>query len=1151
MTRVRDNHRQAKYVAEVVMGSIESMAERSEEPSEWDVSQQAALGLQNGQHGVIVGAPGSGKTEILLRLYADRVLRDGLSPDQITVLSPTRLSATHLRATLDARLKQPSTGARARTSTSLAVQMVTTARSLAGQKPPRLLTGASQDQLIESLLATEQVLALPWPGELTPDVRALRGFRNQLRELIRVCVDYRITTQELLALGNAHNRPEWVACAQLMPLYWEAAAERHPGELDLSQFHRAAADLLDSVTTGVDRASILGEAARLQTIFIDDAHELTRSSIELLAAFARRGVSIVAAGDPDITTGAFQGAEPEFLAQMKNFVADQRVHTFELMSVYRHGSTIRELIQRVSGAIGAAGWGIQRAAPAVREESQENNSVLLGTVPSGSQEAAAIARLLREQHLGAGSLPENPEPLEWSKMAVICRSRGQAAALAEALVALDVPTSVTAGGTVLRDHTIVRDLVFVSSIALGETKLDSESLARLLRGPLCGLDHIALRRLRAALLHEERMQQKVSPHEEDAPSVEPAEGAESPVSSREEDARRERVFTAQIRSADELLLEAFLDPQGFLTIDTEAARRAEKLQKIMRATRLVAHEGSIEEILWAAWDASQLSRVWEKQALGSTGIVADEANRSLDAVVALFFAAQRYEERSPGSDPRAFITLLMSSDLPEDTLAPRARQDCVTVTTPNGVIGRSFDLVIVSGVQEGVWPNLRLRGSLLAVTSLIELCERGVTGTGHSPTGNGSVPVVDATSTDTHNRRTVLHDELRMFNQALSRATSRVVIVAVDNEDSFPSRFFNLVPGEGPQQLPSGTLSLRGMVGTLRSNLEAQLVNSRKDSEMAGSQDVSGEAESRDFQVSAAALALLSRHGIAGAHPEEWYGILPPSSNTPLVDLTDESSVVSVSPSRLETLENCELDWAIGFLGGGDTSAVAGLGTLVHRALEHEQTPNVSALMVQVDAGWNALSFDAEWEERRMHERARQMVVRLVEYLGAFERAHGRLLTAEQSFRVISERVRLSGAIDRIEIYPPDPQEESDMFSGRVVIVDLKTGNPGVTAKTVGENAQLSAYQLALESGALEGIPAQATSGGAKLIVVSPDLATYKSVEQAPLSPQELSAFRGRLASAAERMAGASFHANIARHCSNPHNFGLCTLHTVRAVSFR
>ncbi|MFC4223384.1 UrvD/REP family ATP-dependent DNA helicase [Lysinibacter cavernae] len=1122
----------------------------------WDASQRAVLQLDPAQHATIIGAPGSGKTELLIQLYHDRITHNGFASDEILVLSPTRLSATRLRDQLDARMQSPSTGPRARTSTSLAVQMVTTARSLAGEPLPRLLTGASQDQLIARLLSGEDLGAsargssqrsgegLPsdsteaepttgefaaahataesgeregndplgvaehiinWPSELAADVRALQGFRNQLRELIRVCIDYGLSDEQLASLGESTGRPEWIACAQFLPVYRKALAREHPNEFDLSQFHRQAVELLHGVASGAVSTTSLGDIARLRCIFVDDAQELPRSTIELLVAFAARGTTIILFGDPDITTESFQGAEPQFLADFGNLIGGKTVERCELSTVYRHSPDVRAFLQRVTGLIGAAGWGTQRGAEA---HGGAAGSVTFSTVQSGAEQSSAIARLLRERHLKPSRRPA-PVPrasgdehlsaqrpsvedgaVPWSRMAVICRNRAQATRVAESLVALDVPTAIAAGGTILREHNIVRDLALIASVALHQAQIDGVSLNRLLRGPLGGLDHIGLRRLRAALLHEER-----------------SAGGK--------------------RTADELLLDAFLAPGGFLLLETPAARLAERLQRVLERARQSAEtRGSIEDILWAAWSESGLSAVWEKQALAQSGVVSDDAHRQLDAVVALFYAAQRYEERAPGSDPRDFLNLLMLSDLPEDTLAAHAAADTVTVTTPNGAIGQHFDLVVIPGLQEGVWPNLRLRGSLLGTEQLARLSEHPL----HAPPASANGDGIDE-------RRLVLHDELRMFAQAVSRSNGDVVAVAVANEDEQPSRIFGLAPEGSEKPLPSGALSLRGMVGELRSRLEFELEQHPEQ----------GKAFA-DAAPETAALALLASNGVTGANPESWYGILAPSSTEPLVDLARPEATVSVSPSRLESFETCELDWAINSLGGGSTNTSAGLGTLVHRALELEPTPNVPALMGHVDEAWSTLSFDAQWDNTRMHERARQMVIRVAEYLVSFEREGGTLLSAEQQFAVAFAHVQLRGAIDRVELYPDDTPGSA----GRVVIVDLKTGNPAVTKNTVNENAQLSAYQLAVAAGGLEGIPADAQPGGAKLVVVSPDRSkTFVSIPQEAFDTEQLAVFQERLSEAATGMAGATFHANTTSHCNSAFSFGQCTIHTVRPVSFR
>ena len=72
-----------------------------------------------------------------------------------------------------------------------------------------------------------------------------------------------------------------------------------------------------------------------------------------------------------------------------------------------------------------------------------------------------------------------------------------------------------------------------------------------------------------------------------------------------------------------------------------------------------------------------------------------------------------------GAVRRTFLEELEAQQIPADTLAERAlRGDAVRVLTAHRSKGLEWDLVVVAGVQEGVWPDLRRRGSLLDAEQL-------------------------------------------------------------------------------------------------------------------------------------------------------------------------------------------------------------------------------------------------------------------------------------------------------------------------------------------------------------------------------------------------------------------------------------------------
>ena len=559
-------------------------------------------------------------------------------------------------------------------------------------------------------------------------------------------------------------------------------------------------------------------------------------------------------------------------------------------------------------------------------------------------------------------------------------------------------------------------------------------------------------------------------------------------------------------------MEALAAPGRFATIDHSSSRAAATLAHTLDLIRSAGHDGaSIEELLWLAWDRGGRAEEWQSQAMGS-GILAAEANRNIDGVLALFTAAQRFVERDPGAPASAFLTAVLDAEVPEDTLAPAARSDAVLVTTPAGVLGREFDTVVVAGLQDGVWPNLRPRGSLLFPAELVSA--------GLMNAESGAETTAGAVTID--QRKAVLSDELRMFALAISRARKEVVLAAVANDDEAVSVFFDLAP-KGSTILSAdieAPLTLRGLVGKLRRAL----------------------TETPRVGVYAAAnLALLAEHGIPGAAPNEWHGVLDSSGDGPLFL---EDDVVPVSPSRLGAFEESPLDWFIDSVSGTQSSTAMGLGTIVHWAMETATDPDVEAVWAAIESRWKELIFDAPWLAEQQKRAARQLASAVAEYLGDFARAQKVLVAAEERFSLEIGRAKLSGSIDRVERSP----------DGGIVIVDLKTGAPETNQSVIDEFPQLGAYQLAYASGALNEVLeplGEHRPGGAKLLFVREGKGgkSYREGVQAPLTDEQLEEFRERIRKAAIGMALGVYPGS---RVLDPYSFGTSTerlVHRVRAVS--
>lgn len=1091
-----------------------------------DPSQQAVLSLPDGVCGAVIGAPGSGKTTTLIEVVADRVLQRGYSPSEVLVLVPTRSGAATLRDALALRLGVPTQGPLARTANSVAFQIVRDSAARTNGVSPTLLTGGEQDQIIAELLQghLEEKTGPAWPPTLGPEVRRLRGFRTELRDLMMRAVEYGVSPTHLADWGRQTNRPEWVAAAEFIRGYEEVKDQTRPGQYDSTELAQFATALVHDAPAGAAGQSTLGALAGLRLIVLDDAQEATQATLALLAQFAARGVGILAVGDPDLSTGSFRGAHPDALGRLSSYLGRSDVQTFVLDSVYRHQSAVRDVVRETTNRIGTAAAGTQRAATladatdaaavgrdlvtpdsatpdsanpdsatpdsatpdltssdsASSDSAAPADLVQTVVVTNPAEQLAVIARRLRERHLLGR--------VSWGQMAVIVRTGSLVPALSKGLASLEVPTQVASAQTALRDEAAVSAFILALEVTLGRKPLDAEAATALLGGPLGGLDPIALRRLRAAL-------------------------------------RQHELANDGVRSADELLVEALQVADALATIDNRTARKAAAFGASLRTASAEFEAGAtVEELLWGLWQRSRLAEIWFEQSAG-TGIVADEANRNLDAVVALFSAAQRFVERTPHAPPVLFLEHLVDTDVPEDTLAPRAQNDAVLVATPSAVIGREFDLVVLAGVQENVWPDLRVRGSLLGAGDLAALASHQNPDASDARTG-------------------VLHDELRMFAQAASRARHEVLVTAIANEDNQPSVFLRLLPepDSSPEVLGRYPLSLRGMVGRLRRDLTTALGPRVNDDQF----------NSRRANDTAATLARLARERVAGAHPDEWYGLSAQSTQRPLndpeprVDAQGEVQAgddpVRVSPSKMALFEACPLHWMIGQVGGGGSNTAANLGTIIHSVMEHSADVTPEALWTGVDERWDELVFDAEWQSRVAKLEARALTDRLASYLSDFDRDGGTLLSAEGKFTIDVDGAILSGTVDRVE----------QLSDGRAVIVDLKTGKGDpINDAGVADHPQLGAYQLAFQEGAIAGIPDGTDLAGARLVIVSSGTQkkNYRDPTQQPFTADELDAFRTRVKNDAVGMGGAVFVAEIASHCLDPWSFGSCRLHIIKQVS--
>ena len=1031
------------------------------EPFVPDPQQAAALARPTGSGPLVVlGAPGSGKTRLLVELVAARVAA-GVPADQVMVWGSSRTAAATLRDEVSTRLLgQGGRSVReplARTAHSYAYGLLRRSRVLAGDLPPRLISGPEQDRVLAELLAGHEagdVVGPDWPSSVPTPTRELAAFRGELRDLLMRSVERGVTPEQLHDLGRRNDRPDWLSAAALYGEYLDVTALATPGAYDPAAIVEAAVDLL-----GRDDALLAEQRRRWRLVAVDDAHELTSSTARLLAVLTSGGGDLVLVGDPDSTTQGFRGARPQLVAQAASRLQSATgaaAETVVLQRVHRHGPRLRSVVARVAERIASAGAVAHRAAlpassfvgPAV--EVPDDGQVEVQVLASAGQEAAFVAQALRRAHLAEG--------VPWRQMAVVVRSTRATQALRRSLGAVGIPVAVPAAEVPVRDEPAVEPLRLALRCALDPAELSPEAAVTLLTGPAGGADALAVRRLRQQL-------------------------------------RAAELEAGGERGSDELLVELLEHPGNVLLLDDAHAGPPRRVAGLLDAGRraLVEPGASAETVLWQLWQATGLAEPWRRTALAG-GTAGARADRDLDAVVALFVAAARFVDRLPHAGPAAFLDYLDGQDLPSDTLAERAPStDAVALVTAAGAAGRQWDVVAVTGVQEGSWPDLRLRSSLLGAQQLADLVDGR-----QAPTSA--------------QRRAVLDEELRLFHVAVSRARRRLLVTAVRNDDVQPSSFLDLV--DDP---PAGDDELRALAAVPRSMTLPALVAELRAQLLTPATTAAGVARHR---AAARQLARLAAAEVPGADPQDWYGLAELSSEAPL---RSDDEVVVVSPSKVESFGRCAMRWLLESSGGqAALTTNRALGTLVHDLAREVPDGDLTRLTELLAQRFPELGLGQGWVADVDRRRAERMVGKLAEYVREAARQGRRLVAVEQPVQVQLGRALVKGTVDRLE------QDDQ----GRLHVIDLKTGKSAPAKAELDRHPQLGVYQLAVEAGGFDELAPGAGAGGARLVQLGTDTKGLGVQQQRALSEDDEPGWAADLvATTADGMAGATFAASVNPMC--------------------
>lgn len=1005
-------------------------------------------------HGVVrvLGGPGTGKSSLLVDTAVARIGR-GADTESVLLLTGSGRPGTRLRGALTAELLAAGAGRQSaavvreplvRSLHSYAFAVLRLAAQRAGDPPPRLITGAEQDGIIRELLAGDlEDGAQYWPKPLRAAL-GTAGFANELRDLLARCAERGIDPQHLQRLGRASRRPEWTAAGRFAQQYEQVMLLRSAVGMAAPQATVPALGAAELVGAALDAFALdpdllAAEHTRIGTLLVDDAQHLDPQAALLVRVLAAGVELAVIAGDPNQAVFGFRGADPALL-----LADDSACVTLD---------TTHRCAPAVAAAITGLAAQLPGTAPArkITSAGEQSGSVTTLLAASEHAEATLIADTLRRAHLIDG--------IAWSEMAVIVRSLSHAAALPRILMAAGVPVAPPATHAALPDNAVIRALLTALAAADGIT---GDRAQALLTGPIGRVDPVSLRQLRRSLRR--------------------LDGASPPA------------------EFGELLARALLDglPDGLAPAHARPLRR---LRAVLEA--VIGDQGlDPRSVLWEVWHRSGLQRrLLTASERGGPG--GARAAQDLDSVTSLFAVTDQYVARTAGASVTGLVDHIEGLGLPVRATEPIETPDAITIVSPHRALDSQWHLVIIAGLQEGLWPNTVPRGGILGTQRLLD--------------------VLDGLDGELSARAPLVAEERRLLIAAMGRASHRVVVTAVEGEGSdadglaIPSPFFgdiaalatdDAAPAPAPVVAPS-VLSAPAVIGRLRA--------------VACAPEEAVDPQTRG--VAAAQLARLAKAGVPGADPSRWYGTTAVSTDQPLWAGSDHT--VTLSPSTLQTLQDCPLRWLMERHGGSDTRDLRStIGSLVH-ALIAQPNRTEAQLSADLDAIWQELPFEAQWFARNELARHRDM-------LSAFTQWHAD--TRHELTEVGSEvavdgvvvqpdgegpGVRVRGRVDRLE-------RDAE---GRLVVVDVKTGKSPVTKDDAQRHAQLALYQLAIA----EGVVSEGEEpGGARLVYVgkrSNGGATERT--QDPMTPQQQQQWRTQVHQAAAATAGPQYVARVNDGCSH------------------
>ncbi|KAB7787345.1 PD-(D/E)XK nuclease family protein [Bifidobacterium cebidarum] len=479
---------------------------------------------RDGASRLVVGVPGSGKTEYAMAVLLEGLRRYGDSQAVMTVSG--RVAADQLGNRVIRELGSSSQARPVTTLGAVAFRVIAASRAELGMVEPRLLNGAEQDALLRRVMAVHMTHAIA--GDECRTCLLLREYfaQSQWASLIMDSSETVVggsTSAEIMARGisdafisqlrdmlarldelgvSRHDEPEllhavqmdarllvqWKLAFALRAEYIHAQSEAFPQQyrLDASYLlvagarevrdirirQSAGGDSGESCRPSAQTDSGLWHSAIPRLVVVDDVQDITLAGLRFLEELHQSGAAIVLVGNPDEAVQTFRGSYPEYL--MRRACSGQlHAVVVPLQSPSAHGGSVSEpnyahvVASRVSLSI----------------PSEEEEQLPLAKRPGKLTEAlTAGARDMSDDHsLLTGLYRSSREELDdvvwrikrthldrhirWNDMAVIAHDNATVRVFGERLRRDGVPVRYSSVTRPLKDEPFVQGLFALVELA--------------------------------------------------------------------------------------------------------------------------------------------------------------------------------------------------------------------------------------------------------------------------------------------------------------------------------------------------------------------------------------------------------------------------------------------------------------------------------------------------------------------------------------------------------------------------------------------------------------------------------------------------------------------------------------------------------------